>query len=261
MSSIMFILLSIFMFRRCVRPSRGTQVQKVFLSAKPSRSSWSQTKHRKKMCLLVVCMHMHGHSSVCFFCPFSFWCVSKECRIFHFSCAPSSPLNCPATSDATQGPKGRVGMKGSSPVDLLPSCSSNYTVRCPSSILPLLVHLQIIHPRLLLDPGVWWGWIVAGLIVELAVGPRRWVEVYIIAGGFQTLQVHVEFTLRGAPSSVNLDLIEGLVFVVATVGWGRVLERWVGLWRQALRRQLQSNEHMLLRRREYNYDDDVKHQQ
>lgn len=38
--------------------SRGPQVQEVFLSAEPSRSSWSQTKHRKKMCLWCACTCM-----------------------------------------------------------------------------------------------------------------------------------------------------------------------------------------------------------
>ena len=70
---------------------------------------------------------------------------------------------------------------------------------------------------------------MAGLIVELAVGPRGGVEVYIVAGGFEALQVHVEVTLRGAPSWVNLVLVEGLVLVVDAVGRGRVLERRVGL--------------------------------
>lgn len=68
---------------------------------------------------------------------------------------------------------------------------------------------------------------MAGLIVELAVGPRRRVEVYIVAGGLETLQVHVEFTLWGSPSCMNLVLIESLILVVAVVRWGRILERGV----------------------------------
>ncbi|KAG7227420.1 hypothetical protein INR49_000426 [Caranx melampygus] len=42
---------------------------------------------------------------------------------------------------------------------------------------------------------------------------------------FGGLQVHVEITLWGAPSHVNLVLIEGLVLVVAGIGRRRVLER------------------------------------
>lgn len=76
---------------------------------------------------------------------------------------------------------------------------------------------------------------MAGLVVELAVGPRRRVEVYIVSGGLEALQVHVQVALRGAPSRMHLVLIEGLVLVVAVVRQGRVLERRVGLCRKALR--------------------------
>lgn len=69
---------------------------------------------------------------------------------------------------------------------------------------------------------------MAGLIVELAVGPRGRVEVYIVAGGLEALEVHVEVTLRGATSCVNLVLVEGLVLVVSAVRRGRILERRVG---------------------------------
>lgn len=81
---------------------------------------------------------------------------------------------------------------------------------------------------------------MAGLVVELAVGPRRRVEVYIVSSGLEALQVHVQVPLRGAPSSVDLVLVEGLVLVVAVVGQGRVLEWRVGLCRQALRGHLEN---------------------
>lgn len=70
---------------------------------------------------------------------------------------------------------------------------------------------------------------MAGLVVELAVGPRGRVEVDIVSGGLQALQVHVEFALWGAPPRMNLVLVEGLVLIAAAVIWGRVLERRVGL--------------------------------
>lgn len=70
---------------------------------------------------------------------------------------------------------------------------------------------------------------MAGLVVELAIGPRGRVEVYVVAGGLEALQVHVEVTLRGPPPRVNLVLVEGLVLVVDAVGRGRVLEGRVGL--------------------------------
>lgn len=95
--------------------SRGVQVQEVFLSAGPSSSGWSQTKHRKKMCLsvlLVVCMHMHGRSFA-LFCstsvpsPSSLRCIGEERNVLDF--LPMSlflhsilPVCCPATYDATQ---------------------------------------------------------------------------------------------------------------------------------------------------------------
>jgi len=70
---------------------------------------------------------------------------------------------------------------------------------------------------------------VAGLVVELAVRPRGGVEVYVVASGLEALKVHVEVTLRGAHSRVNLVLVEGLVLIVDAFGRGRVLERRVGL--------------------------------
>ena len=41
--------------------------------------------------------------------------------------------------------------------------------------------------------------------------------------------MHVEVTLGRAPSREDLVLVEGLVLVVDTIGWGRVLEWRVGL--------------------------------
>lgn len=223
---------------------RGLQVQEVFLSAEPCSSSWSQTKHRKKMCpsvLLVVCMHMHGCSSVRFCSSFvrspsSLRCLWQECNVLDFlfmSLFLHTILlfRCPAIYDATQELQRRMGR------ETVLSFSLSLFKLHPSIIHPLLLFL-IHHPHLPLDPGVWWGRIVAGLIVELAVGPRGWVEVYIVAGGLEALQVHVEVTLWRAPGRMNLVLVEGLVLVVDAVGRGRILERRVGLWRQALRRDL-----------------------
>lgn len=101
------------------------------------------------------------------------------------------------------------------------------------------IRTLLLLPHLPLHPGIWWGWVVAGLVVELAVGPRGWVEVYIVAGGLEALQVHVKVTLRGTPSSMNLVLVAGLILVVAAVRWRRILERGVGFWWQALRRYLE----------------------
>lgn len=67
-----------------------------------STTCWSQTKHRKKMCRsvwLVVCMHMLGHSSICFWsspssqrCPWKEWNVYQAFCPRLLSCAPSSPF-------------------------------------------------------------------------------------------------------------------------------------------------------------------------
>lgn len=53
--------------------------------------------------------------------------------------------------------------------------------------------------------------------------------------------MHVEVSLRGAPSCVYLVLIEGLVLIVAAVRRGRVLEGRVGLRRQSLGRDLRAD--------------------
>lgn len=221
-----------------------------FCLLKPSSSSWSQTKHRKKMCLsvlLVVCMHMHGRSSASvpplspFPPPSDVSERSVMSSIFSsclFSCTPCPPSVVLLPMMLLRNYRGGWGRR-----ETVLSSSLLLFLNYPFTVLfsfihPLLLLILIPHPRLPLDPGVRWGWIVAGLIVELAVGPRGWVEVYIVAGGFEALQVHVEITLRGAPSRVNLVLIEGLVLVVDAVRRGRVLERRVGLWRQALRRDL-----------------------
>lgn len=142
-----------------------------------------------------------------------------------------------------------MGREGDCPQLLSSTFKTTPLLSCFPYIHPLLLLPQILHPHLPSDPGVWWGWIVAGLIVELAVGPRGWVEVYIVAGGLETRQVHVKVPLRGASSGVNLVLIEGLVLVVDAVGRRRILERRVGLWRQALRRHLWKNQKWLLRRK------------
>lgn len=34
------------------------------------------------------------------------------------------------------------------------------------------IFLLLLHPHLASDPRVWRGWVVAGLVVELTVGPR-----------------------------------------------------------------------------------------
>lgn len=126
--------------------SRGLQVQELFLSADSLSSSWSQTKHRKKMCLsvlLVVCMHMHGRSSV-LFCSSFVPCPSSdvsECNVLVFPPhvsfpalhppPPSSCYLCCYSGTAGEGWEGNCPLIFSPPLFKLPPSSS----RCPSSIL------------------------------------------------------------------------------------------------------------------------------
>ena len=70
---------------------------------------------------------------------------------------------------------------------------------------------------------------MAGLVVELAVGPRGRVEVHVVACGLEALQVHAEVSLRAPPAAVHLVPEVGLVLVAAAVSGGRVSERRVGL--------------------------------
>lgn len=116
-----------------------------FCLLKPSRSSWSQTKHRKKMCpsvLLVVYMHMHGCSSVGLFVlsPSSLRCLWQECNVFDFLLVSLFlrsilPLCRPAIYDATQELQGRMGREGDCPLIFSPHFL-NYPLHHPSSPPP-----------------------------------------------------------------------------------------------------------------------------
>lgn len=207
--------------------------------------------------MIVLC---YGCSSVCFCSSFvrspSFLrCPRQECNVLDFlfmSLFLHSilPFCCPAIYDATQELQRRMGRKGRETVLL----SSLLLFKLP----PSPIHLLLLHPHLPLDPGVWWSRIVAGLIVELAVGPWGWVEVYIVAGGLEALQVHVEVSLRWAPGGMNLVLVESLVLVVDAVRRGRILERRVRFWRQALRRDLYKEKQRSLLSEKQDYDGQVQ---
>lgn len=251
--------------------SRGLKVQEVFsfLSAVVDHKLNTERKCVRWFCWWCACTCMAAlllpiQSS---FCPLSLllqMSLERSVGSCLLSSAPSSPSSVLLPMMLLRNYKGRMRREG----NCVLSDSFLHLLKYPlyhlaffhssihSSIHPLPL-LLLHHPLLPLDPGVWWGWIVAGLIVELAVGPRRWVEVYIVAGGFEALQVHVEIALRGAPSWVNLVLVESLVLEVDAVRRGRVLERRVGFWRHALRRDLWKEQRSLTRQDDdYDYDHD-----
>ena len=238
-------------FTCCIQRPSGAWGQSVLSTF--SSSCWSQTKHREKMCPSVFVGGVHAHAWPLLRLPLVLLCAPlsppSERAMSHIfsprllSCAPSSSsvvllptVWCYSGTMEEDGEEGTV----------LLSCFLHLfkLIHCPFSLPPFSPPPPPPPPS---HPGVWWGWIVAGLVVELTVGPRGWVEVYIVASGLEALQVHVEVTLRRAPSHVNLVLVEGLVLVAAAVGRRGVLERRVGLWGQALTRDLRTQQQSQLR--------------